>query len=102
LTGFACPISIPALALLPCSESQKTATGHGFVDAGHEWTAGGTEDLHHCPQNSYGSVHKHAPEHLVKDAQRVGIKDVVSKLDGPAKLMASVESIVPKPDHQGE
>ena len=41
----------------------------------------------------------HASEHLVKDAQRAGIKDVVSKLDGAATLMASVESVLPKPDH---
>ena len=42
----------------------------------------------------------HSTEHLVKDAQRAGIKDIVSKLEGPARLMASVESIVPKPDRQ--
>ena len=41
----------------------------------------------------------HASEHLVKDAQRAGIKEVVSKLDGAATLMASVESVLPKPDH---
>lgn len=29
----------------------------GLVDAGHERTAGGTEDLHDCPKNSYGPVH---------------------------------------------
>jgi DNA-binding NarL/FixJ family response regulator len=44
----------------------------------------------------------HATEHLVKDAHRAGIKDVVSKLDGPATLMASVERVVSKPDQQRE
>jgi DNA-binding NarL/FixJ family response regulator len=44
----------------------------------------------------------HTTEHIMKDAERAGIKQVVSKLDGPATLMASVESIIPKPDHQGE
>ena len=36
----------------------------------------------------------HASEHLVKDAQNAGIKDVVSKSDGPANLLASLENIV--------
>jgi hypothetical protein len=36
----------------------------------------------------------------MKDAERAGIKQVVSKLDGAAKLMASVESVVPKPDQR--
>ena len=44
----------------------------------------------------------HASEHLVKDAQRAGIKHVVSKLDGPATLMAYVESIVRKPGEPGD
>lgn len=44
----------------------------------------------------------HASEYLAQDAQRAGIKDVVSKLDGPAKLMASVENFVPKPDQRRE
>ncbi len=36
----------------------------------------------------------HASEHLVKDAQNAGIKDVVSKSDGPANLLASLENIL--------
>jgi DNA-binding NarL/FixJ family response regulator len=44
----------------------------------------------------------HASEHLLKDAQRAGIRDVVSKLDGPATLMASVESIVQEPGESAE
>jgi DNA-binding NarL/FixJ family response regulator len=39
----------------------------------------------------------HASEHLVKDARDAGIKEVISKLDGPATLLASVESIAQKP-----
>ncbi len=38
----------------------------------------------------------HASEFLKHDAQRAGIKAVISKLDGPAALMASVESITGK------
>jgi DNA-binding NarL/FixJ family response regulator len=44
----------------------------------------------------------HASEHLVKDAQSAGISDVVSKLDGPANLLASVESITQKSSDQKE
>ena len=36
----------------------------------------------------------HAGQHLVNEAHSAGIRDVVSKLDGPAKLLASVENIV--------
>ena len=39
----------------------------------------------------------HASEHLMKDARNAGIKDVISKLDGPATLLASVERITQKP-----
>jgi DNA-binding NarL/FixJ family response regulator len=38
----------------------------------------------------------HASEFLEQDAQRAGIKAVISKLDGPATLIASVESITRK------
>lgn len=44
----------------------------------------------------------HTAEHIMRDAERAGIKEVVSKLDGPATLIASVESIVKKPDDQTE
>jgi DNA-binding NarL/FixJ family response regulator len=44
----------------------------------------------------------HASEFLMQDAQRVGIKAVVSKLAGPAALMASVESITRKSRHENE
>jgi DNA-binding NarL/FixJ family response regulator len=44
----------------------------------------------------------HPSEHLVKDAKNVGIRDVVSKLDGLAALFASVESIAKKPHDQAE
>lgn len=36
----------------------------------------------------------HANPHLVKDAQNAGIRKVISKLDAPAKLLDSLESIV--------
>jgi DNA-binding NarL/FixJ family response regulator len=39
----------------------------------------------------------HASEHLMKDAQNAGIKDVISKSDGPAKLLTSLENIVKNP-----
>lgn len=35
----------------------------------------------------------HAGEFLEQEAQRAGIRAIISKLDGPATLMASVESI---------
>jgi DNA-binding NarL/FixJ family response regulator len=44
----------------------------------------------------------HPSEHLVKDAKKVGIRDVISKLDGPATLLASIESIAKKPPDQTE
>ena len=44
----------------------------------------------------------HASEHLVKDAQSAGIRDVISKLDGPANLLASVENITQKSSDQEE
>jgi DNA-binding NarL/FixJ family response regulator len=44
----------------------------------------------------------HPSEHLVKDAKNVGIRDVISKLDGPATLFASIESITKKPQDQTE
>jgi two-component system, NarL family, invasion response regulator UvrY len=47
-----------------------------------------------APQTAMVLFTMHAGQHLVKEAYRAGIKDVVSKLDGPAKLLASVESIV--------
>jgi DNA-binding NarL/FixJ family response regulator len=39
----------------------------------------------------------HASEHLMKDAQNAGIKDVISKSDGPARLLTSLENIVKNP-----
>ena len=44
----------------------------------------------------------HASEFLMQDAQRAGIKAVISKLDGPATLMASVESITRKSGNETE
>jgi DNA-binding NarL/FixJ family response regulator len=38
----------------------------------------------------------HSSDHLVKDAQEVGIRDVISKLEGPATLLATIESIASK------
>jgi|ERR1700730_5113306 len=42
----------------------------------------------------------HSSDHLVKDAQEVGIRDVISKLEGPAMLLATIESIASKPRAQ--
>ncbi len=42
----------------------------------------------------------HASDFLEPDARRAGIKAVISKLDGPATLMASVESITRKSGNQ--
>jgi DNA-binding NarL/FixJ family response regulator len=42
----------------------------------------------------------HSSDHLVKDAQEVGIRDVISKLEGPAMLLATIESIASKPRGQ--
>jgi len=39
----------------------------------------------------------HATEHLMNDARRAGIKRVISKLDGAATLLDSVEGIVGRP-----
>ncbi len=39
----------------------------------------------------------HASEHLTNDARSAGIKYVISKLDGAAILLDSVESIVERP-----
>jgi len=39
----------------------------------------------------------HSSDHLVKDAQEVGIRDVISKLEGPATFLATIESIASKP-----
>jgi DNA-binding NarL/FixJ family response regulator len=50
-----------------------------------------------APETAMVLFTMHASEHLVKDAQRAGIRDVISKLDGPATLLASVESIARKP-----
>jgi DNA-binding IscR family transcriptional regulator len=44
----------------------------------------------------------HPSEHLVKDAKDIGIRDVISKLDGPATLFASVESIAKNSNDQTE
>ena len=44
----------------------------------------------------------HASEFLEQDAQRAGIKAVISKLDGPATLMASIESITRKSGNETE
>ena len=44
----------------------------------------------------------HSSDHLVKDAQEVGIRDVISKLEGPAMLLATIESIAGKPRGQTE
>jgi len=50
-----------------------------------------------APETAMVLFTMHASEHLVKDAQNAGIKDVVSKADGPAKLLASLEKIVKNP-----
>ncbi len=42
----------------------------------------------------------HSSDRLVKDAQEVGIRDVISKLEGPAMLLATIESIASKPRSQ--
>jgi DNA-binding NarL/FixJ family response regulator len=42
----------------------------------------------------------HSSDHLVKDAQEVGIRDVISKLEGPAMLLATIESIASEPRGQ--
>jgi DNA-binding NarL/FixJ family response regulator len=42
----------------------------------------------------------HSSDHLVKYAQEVGIRDVISKLEGPALLLATIESIASKPRGQ--
>jgi DNA-binding NarL/FixJ family response regulator len=47
-----------------------------------------------APKTAMVLLTMHASEFLVQDAQRAGIKAVVSKLDGPATLMASVESLI--------
>ena len=39
----------------------------------------------------------HATEHLMNDARSAGIKHVISKLDGAATLLDSVEGIVERP-----
>lgn len=44
----------------------------------------------------------HASEHLAKEAQNAGIREVISKMDGPANLLASVENIAQKPRDQTE
>ena len=44
----------------------------------------------------------HAGQHLVNEAHSAGIRDVVSKTDGPAKLLASVESIVGRSRNDAE
>jgi DNA-binding NarL/FixJ family response regulator len=35
----------------------------------------------------------HSSDHLVKDAQEVGIPGVISKLEEPATLLATIENI---------
>jgi DNA-binding NarL/FixJ family response regulator len=44
----------------------------------------------------------HASEFLIEDARRAGIKSIVSKSDGPATLVAAVESIAGKPGSETE
>ena len=44
----------------------------------------------------------HSSDHLVKDAQEVGIRDIISKSEGPATLLATIESIAGKPRGQTE
>ena len=75
-----------------CRTGESSESGyrdHGLVDAGHEWMQAASRKSPPLPQNSYGPVHHARHRILLKDAQRAGIKDVVSKLDGPARLMAS-------------
>jgi DNA-binding NarL/FixJ family response regulator len=55
-----------------------------------------------APKTAMVLLTMHASEFLVQDAQRVGIKAVVSKLDGPATLMASVESLIRERTHATE
>jgi DNA-binding NarL/FixJ family response regulator len=44
----------------------------------------------------------HASQYLAKDARNAGVRDVVSKLDGAASLLASVRSIVNRTRREAE
>jgi DNA-binding NarL/FixJ family response regulator len=54
-----------------------------------------------APKTAIVLFSMHASEHLAKDAQN-GIREVISKMDGPANLLASVENIAQKPRDQTE
>lgn len=55
-----------------------------------------------APETAMVLFTMHASEHLMKDARNAGIRDVISKLDGPANLLASLENIVERPWNERE
>ena len=54
----------------------------------------GTGNCRDCPANSHADVHDVRHDQFLKEAQKTGIRDVISKSEGEQPLLKSLKSML--------
>src|SRR5437764_13919527 len=66
----------------------------GLINATHEWAGSGTKIAAIAPQTVMLMFTMYPSDHFLKEAQKAGIRDIVSKSEGEQPLLKSLKSML--------